>query len=102
MLCDQSLGVRWWGLTFERVTSPLGLLLLQDLLALLTPPFVDGVARVVDLEGVLVVHIGILDFSGLLVKLQNVAHPKSDEDRGRSEFKGQRREELRNHSWFCS
>lgn len=27
-------------------------------------------------------HVGVLDFSGLLVKLQNVAHPKSDEDEG--------------------
>lgn len=65
------------------MTSPLGLLLLHDLLALLSPPFVDGVARVVDLEGVLVVHVGILDFSGLLVKLQNVGHPKSDGERER-------------------
>lgn len=59
-------------------TSPLGLLLLHDLLALLSAALVDGVARVVDLEGVLVVHVGILDFSALLVKLQNVSHPKSD------------------------
>lgn len=64
--------------TFDPATSPLGLLLLHDLLALLSPPLVDGVARVVDLEGVLVVHVGVLDFSGLLVKLQNVSHPKSD------------------------
>lgn len=59
-------------------TSPLGLLLLHDLLALLSAALVDGVARVVDLEGVLVMHVGILDFSALLVKLQNVSHPKSD------------------------
>lgn len=25
-------------------------------------------------------HVGVLDFSGLLVKLQNVSHPKSDKD----------------------
>lgn len=98
MLCDQSLWVRWRGLTFDRTTSPLGLLLLQDLLALLSSPLVDRVARVIDLEGVLVMHVGVLDFSGLLVKLQNVAHPKSDKDRGRSEFKGWRREQLLNHS----
>lgn len=65
-------------MAFDLVTSPFGLLLLHDLLALLSPPFVDGVARVVDLESVLVVHVRILDFPGLLVKLQNVAHPKSD------------------------
>lgn len=98
MLSDQSLWVRWQGLTFDRTTSPLGLLLLQDLLALLSPPFVDRVAWVVDLEGVLVMHVGVLDFSGLLIKLQNVAHPKSDADRGCSEFKGWRREQLLNHS----
>lgn len=70
------------------MTSPLGLLLLQELLALLSPPLVDGVARVVDLEGVLVVHVGILDFSALLIKLQNVGHPKSEGER-RREFKEQ-------------
>lgn len=64
--------------TSDPATSPLGLLLLHDLLALLSPALVDGVARVVDLERVLVVHVGVLDFSGLLVKLQNVSHPKSD------------------------
>lgn len=73
------------------MTSPLGLLLLHDLLALLSPPFVDGVARVVDLEGVLVVHVGILDFSGLLVKLQNVGHPKSDGGREREFKEGRQR-----------
>lgn len=73
----QSLGVTWRGLTFDRTTSPLGLLLLHDPLALLSPPLVDGVARVVDLEGVLVVHGGVLDFPGLLVKLQNVSHPEA-------------------------
>lgn len=72
-------------------TSPLGLLLLHDLLALLSPPLVDGVARVVDLERVLVLHVGILDFSALLVKLQNVGHPKSDGERERrKEFKERR------------
>lgn len=60
------------------MTSPLGLFLLHDLLALLSPPLVDWVARVIDLESVLVVHVGILDFSGLLIKLQNMGHPKSD------------------------
>lgn len=68
-------------LASDLVTSPLGMLLLHDLLALLSPPFVDGVARVVDLKSVLVVHVGILDFSGLLIKLQNMAHPKSDAER---------------------
>lgn len=82
-------GLAWLGqaLAFDPVTSPLGLLLLHDLLALLSPSFVDGVAWVVDLEGVLVVHVGILDFSGLLVKLQNMGHPKSD---GEREFKDER------------
>lgn len=82
------LGSRGLGrdLTFDLTASPLGLLLLHDLLALLPPAFVDGVAWVVDLEGVLVVHVGILDFSGLLIKLQNVGHPKSDGDT-RREFK---------------
>lgn len=77
-------GLSWLGqaLAFDPVTSPLGLLLLHDLLALLSPSFVDGVAWVVDLEGVLVVHVGILDFSGLLIKLQNMGHPKSDRERG--------------------
>lgn len=70
-------------------TSPLGLLLLHDLLALLSAALVDGVARVVDLEGVLVVHVGILDFSGLLVKLQNVSHPKSE--RGGRRRRGEER-----------
>lgn len=64
--------------TSDSVASPLGLLLLHDLLALLSPALVDGVARVVDLERVLVLHVGIFDFSGLLIKLQNVGHPKSD------------------------
>lgn len=68
------------------MTSPLGLLLLHDLLALLSPAFIDGVPRVVDLESVLVLHVGILDFSALLIKLQNMAHPKSDGER-RGEFK---------------
>lgn len=77
------------GATSDPATSPLGLLLLHDLLALLPPPLVDGVARVVDLEGVLVVHVGILDFSGLLVKLQNVSHPKSE--RGGGEIKERQR-----------
>lgn len=75
--------------TFDLVTSPLGLLLLHDLLALLSPPFVDGVSWVVDLESVLVLHVGILDFSGLLIKLQNMGHPKSDGERWR-EFKEER------------
>lgn len=75
-------------LTSDLATSPLGLLLLQELLALFSPPLVDGVARVVDLEGVLVVHVGILDFSALLIKLQNVGHPKSEGER-RGEFKEQ-------------
>lgn len=87
--------------TSDPATSPLGLLLLHDLLALLSPPLVDGVAWVVDLEGVLVVHVCILDFSGLLVKLQNVSHPKSDGsgDAGRRD---QRRavERLLNHRHF--
>lgn len=73
---------------FDLMTSPLGLLLLHDLLALLSPSFVDGVAWVVDLKSVLVVHVGILDFSGLLIKLQNMGHPKSDGERWR-EFKEQ-------------
>lgn len=86
-------------LTSDPATSPLGLLLLHDLLALLSPALVDGVARVVDLEGVLVVHVGILDFSGLLVKLQNVSHPKSD-GVGDAEGRDQRRAAARvlNHS----
>lgn len=67
-------------------TSPLGLLLLHDLLALLSPALVDGVARVVDLERVLVLHVGVLDFPALLVELQNVGHPKPDGER-RAEFK---------------
>lgn len=83
-------GLKWWksgqveccvtrqDLASDLMTSPLGLLLLQDLLALLSPPFVDGVAWVVDLESVLIMHVGILDFSGLLIKLQNVGHPKSE------------------------
>lgn len=71
--------------TSDFTTSPLGLLLLHDLLALLSPPLVDGVARVVDLERVLVLHVGIFDFSGLLIKLQNVGHPKSDGGRKRGE-----------------
>lgn len=88
MLYDQFPGSRGVGrvLAFDPATSPLGLLLLHELLALLSPSFVDGVAWVVDLEGVLVVHVGILDFSGLLIKLQNVGHPKSDGERWR-EFK---------------
>lgn len=69
--------------TSDCMTSPLGLLLLHDLLALLSPPLVDGVARVIDLERVLVLHVGIFDFSGLLIKLQNVGHPKSDGGRKR-------------------
>lgn len=75
--CMTSSSVTWLGQdpTFDLATSPLGLLLLHDLLALLSPPFVDGVAWVVDLESVLVLHVGILDFSGLLIKLQNMAHP---------------------------
>lgn len=82
--------VTWIGqnLTFDLMTSPLGLLLLHDLLALLSPSFIDGVSRVVDLESVLVLHVGILDFSALLIKLQNMAHPKSDAERWR-EFKEQ-------------
>lgn len=84
--------------TPDPATSPLGLLLLHDLLALLSPALVDGVARVVDLEGVLVVHVGILDFSGLLVKLQNVSHPKSD-GAGDADGRDQRRaaDRLLNH-----
>lgn len=65
-------------LTFDLATSPLGLLLLHDLLALLSPALVDRVARVVDFESILILHVGILDFSALLIKLQNMAHPKSD------------------------
>lgn len=85
--------------TSNPTTSPLGLLLLHDLLAFLSPALVDGVARVVDLEGVLVVHVGVLDFSGLLVKLQNVSHPKSD-GVGDAGGRDQRRaaEHLLNHS----
>lgn len=67
-------------------TSPLGLLLLHDLLALLSPSLVDRVSWVVDLESVRVLDGGIFDFSALLIKLQNVAHPKSDEKRWK-EFK---------------
>lgn len=81
MLYDQFFfPVTWPGqdLTSDLMTSPLDLLLLHDLLALLSPPFVDGVAWVIDLESVLVVHVSILDFSGLLIKLQNMGHPKSD------------------------
>lgn len=76
-------------LTSDLVTSPLGLLLLHDLLALLSPPFIDRVAWVVDLKSVLVLHVGILDFSALLIKLQNMGHPKSDGKRWR-EFKEER------------
>lgn len=65
-------------LTFDLVTSPLGLLLVHDLLALLSPPLIDRVAWIVDLESVLILHVGILHFSGLLIKLQNMGHPKSD------------------------
>lgn len=74
--------------TFNHMTSPLGLLLLHDLLALLSPSLIDGVAWVIDLKGVLVLHVGILDFSALFIKLQNVAQPKSDGER-RREFKEQ-------------
>ncbi len=86
--CTTGFSVTWLGQdpTFDPMTSPLGLLLLHDLLALLSPAFVDRVAWVVDLESVLVVHVGILDFSGLLIKLQNMGHPKSDTWR---EFKEQ-------------
>ena len=35
-----------------------------------------------DLKRVLVLYGGILDFSGLLIKLQNMGHPKSDEEKG--------------------
>lgn len=80
--------------TSDFTTSPLGLLLLHDLLALLSPPLVNGVARVVDLERVLVLHVGIFDFSGLLIKLQNVGHPKSDGGRKR---RGEIKEEQRVH-----
>lgn len=75
-------------MTYDLVTSPLGLLFFQDLLALLSPAFVNGVAWVIDLKGVLILHVGILDFSALLIKLQNMGHPKSDKERWR-EFKEQ-------------
>lgn len=70
-------------MTFHPAASPLGLLLLHDLLALLSPALVDGVPGVVDLKSVLVLHVGVLDFSGLLIKLQNVSHPESDRDKRR-------------------
>lgn len=76
------------------MTSPLGLLLLHDLLALLSPPFVDGVAWVIDLESVLVVHGSILDFSGLLIKLQNMAHPKSDGESSKNSSRGSTKSQL--------
>lgn len=90
-----SSSITWLGqdLTSDLATSPLGLLLLHDLLALLSPPFIDGVARVVDLKRVLVVHVGILDFSGLLIKLQNMAHPKSDGEKGGESSKSRSRAE---------
>lgn len=93
-LCDQFFFSQ--DVTFDPAPSPLGLLLLHDLLALLSPAFIDGVAWVVDLESVLVLHVGILDFSGLLIKLQNMGHPKSDGER-RREFKDERPEDPLNH-----
>lgn len=74
--------------TSDLATSPLGLPLLQDLLALLPPAYIDRVTWIVDLKRVLVLHVGILDFSGLLIKLQNMGHPKSEGERWR-EFKEQ-------------
>lgn len=76
--------ITWPGQT----PSPLGLLLLHDLLALLSPAFIDGVAWVVDLEGVLVLHVGILDFSALLIKLQHMAQPKSDGESSKESDRG--------------
>lgn len=73
------------GLTFHPAASPLGLLLFHDLLAFLSPALVDGVPGVVDLKGVLVLHGGVLDFSGLLVKLENVSHPGSDAEKKQEE-----------------
>ena len=60
---------------FEPATSPLSLLLLHDLLALLSPALVDRVTRVVDLERVRVRHGGVFHLPGLLIKLQNMGHP---------------------------
>lgn len=57
--------------------SPLGLLLLQQFLALLSSAFVDGVARVVDLKGVLVLHVRVLHFPCLFIEMQHVRHPKA-------------------------
>lgn len=56
--------------------SPLGLLLLQQFLALLSPAFVDRVTRVIDLERVLVLHVGVLHLPGLFIKMQYMCHPK--------------------------
>lgn len=91
MLCDPFLVTRpCQGQTSDLRTSPFGLLLLHDLLALLPPALVDRIAGVVDLKCIFVLHVGILDFSALLIKLENVGHPKSDGEK-RIDFKEQER-----------
>lgn len=59
------------------LASSLGLLFFQEFLALLSSPLVDGVAWIVDLESVFVLHVGIFYLSGLFIKLENMGHPKS-------------------------
>lgn len=55
----------------------LGLLFFHELLALLSSPLVDGVAWIVDLERVFVLHVGIFYLSALFIKVENMGHPKS-------------------------
>lgn len=57
--------------------SPLGLLLLQQLLALLSPPLVDRVSWVVDLERVFILHGSILHFPALFVEMQHMSQPEA-------------------------
>lgn len=71
------------GVISRRAVSPPGLLLFHQFFALLSSPLVDGVAWIIDLERVFVLHVGIFYLSGLFIKLQNMGHPKSQ---GETEF----------------
>lgn len=62
--------------SYPRLRSPPCLLLLHQLLALLTPALVHWVARVIDLEGILILHVGILHFSGVLVEMEHMDQPE--------------------------
>lgn len=55
--------------------SPPGLFFFHEFLALLSSPLVDWVARIIDLERVFVLHVGIFYLSALLIKLENMGHP---------------------------